>query len=117
MRFGEQPPGKKKNWPGVCNPNLMPPFSYPNGITSFSPGLSRFAVPAGLPWVTIFGIYNSVGVSAGKYFDRCFKILTFETGKASMAPIYACQYWENKHPILPKLLTSAERETYQGRNS
>ena len=36
----------------------------------------------------------------------------FETGKASMGPIYATRYWQQKHPILDKLLTSAERKQF-----
>ena len=35
----------------------------------------------------------------------------YETGKASMAPIYAARYWELKHPILHKLVTPSERNT------
>jgi len=41
----------------------------------------------------------------------------YETGKASMAPIYATQYWCRKHPILHKLLTRAEHESYTSRNA
>ncbi len=43
--------------------------------------------------------------------------LEFETGKPSMAPIYATKYWSQKHPILHKLLTDAERESYKARNA
>ncbi len=43
--------------------------------------------------------------------------LEFETGKPSMAPIYATKYWSQKHPILHKLLTNAERESYKTRNA
>ena len=39
----------------------------------------------------------------------------YETGKASMAPIYAARYWTQKHPILHKLLTTEERELYRSR--
>jgi hypothetical protein len=41
----------------------------------------------------------------------------FETGKASMAPIYASRYWTQKHPILHKLLTTAERELHRSRRA
>jgi len=30
-----------------------------------------------------------------------------------MAPIYAAKYWSQKHPILDKLLTNAERALYK----
>jgi hypothetical protein len=39
----------------------------------------------------------------------------YETGKASMAPIYATQYWWRKHPILHKLLSTAEWERHKAR--
>ncbi|RYD67690.1 MAG: hypothetical protein EOP83_02345 [Verrucomicrobiaceae bacterium] len=39
----------------------------------------------------------------------------YETGKASMAPIYAARYWSQKHPILHKLLTTEERELYRSK--
>ncbi|TCO90954.1 hypothetical protein EV701_109104 [Chthoniobacter flavus] len=42
--------------------------------------------------------------------------LEYETGKPSMAPIYAAKYWSQKHPILDKLLTNAERALYKSRN-
>jgi hypothetical protein len=41
----------------------------------------------------------------------------YETGKPSMAPIYASRYWTQKHPILHKLLSAAERELYKSRNA
>ena len=40
----------------------------------------------------------------------------FETGGASMLPIYAARYWVVKHPALDKLMTTTERETYISRN-
>jgi hypothetical protein len=33
----------------------------------------------------------------------------FETGKASMAPIYAARYWSIKHPVLHKLIAPSQR--------
>jgi hypothetical protein len=41
----------------------------------------------------------------------------YETGKPSMAPIYASRYWGQKHPILHKLLSTTERELYKARNA
>src|SRR5262249_8110877 len=41
----------------------------------------------------------------------------YETGEAAMAPMYAVRYWQDKHPILHKLMTTAEREEYRIRNS
>jgi hypothetical protein len=40
----------------------------------------------------------------------------FETGEASMVPIYAARYWVVKHPAIDKLMTTAERESYRTRN-
>jgi hypothetical protein len=40
----------------------------------------------------------------------------YETGKASMAPIYAAMYWIRKHRFFDKLITSSERESYKARN-
>jgi hypothetical protein len=42
--------------------------------------------------------------------------LEYETGKASMAPIYAAMYWERKHRFLDKLITTSERERYKAKN-
>lgn len=41
----------------------------------------------------------------------------YETGKASMAPIYASRYWVQKHHILHKLFSTTERELYKARNA
>ena len=37
----------------------------------------------------------------------------FETGAASMLPIYAERYWNVKHPAIDKLMTTAERKHYR----
>ena len=39
----------------------------------------------------------------------------FETGSASMVPIYAAMYWERKHRFLDKLITSEELKQYKHR--
>jgi hypothetical protein len=40
----------------------------------------------------------------------------FETWEASMLPIYAARYWVVKHPVIDKLMTTAERESYRTRS-
>ena len=40
----------------------------------------------------------------------------FETWQASMLPIQAARYWVVKHPVLDKLMTTAEREHYRTKN-
>jgi hypothetical protein len=40
----------------------------------------------------------------------------FETGAASMLPIYSARYWVVKHPAIDKLMSTAERESYRIRN-
>ena len=37
----------------------------------------------------------------------------FETWHASMLPIYAARYWIVKHPVIDKLMTTAERENHR----
>jgi hypothetical protein len=37
----------------------------------------------------------------------------FETWEASMLPIHAARYWVVKHPVIDKLMTTAERENYR----
>jgi hypothetical protein len=37
----------------------------------------------------------------------------FETGEPSMLPIYAARYWNQKHPFLDKLMTTAEHENFK----
>jgi hypothetical protein len=49
--------------------------------------------------------------------SECNIRLEFETGYPSMAPIYAAKYWSQKHPILNKLLTAAEREAIKTGNA
>jgi len=39
----------------------------------------------------------------------------FETGAASMIPIYAARYWVVKHRAIDNLMTTAERESYKDR--
>ena len=37
----------------------------------------------------------------------------YETWNASMLPIYAARYWIVKHPVIDKLMTTAERESHR----
>lgn len=41
----------------------------------------------------------------------------FETWDASMLPIYAARYWNIKHPVIDKLMTTAERESHKAREN
>lgn len=41
----------------------------------------------------------------------------FETWEASMLPIYAARYWNVKHRVLGKLMTSEELQRYKTRKS
>jgi hypothetical protein len=40
----------------------------------------------------------------------------FETWEAAMAPMYAVRYWQVKHPVLYKLMTTQEIEDYKTHN-
>ena len=42
-------------------------------------------------------------VATAKFFDGSEVQIKYETGKASMAPIYAARYWQQKNPSLEKL--------------
>jgi hypothetical protein len=67
---------------------------------------------------TEFGNFKGVGIS-GKPVQLAVISTTsgatirfeYEAGRPSMAPIHAAKYWTLKHPILHKLLSSAERKS------
>jgi hypothetical protein len=45
-------------------------------------------------------------------------VVRFEylTGQGFALPMYAAMYWDRKHPVLDKLMTTAEHEKYRNRN-